>query len=173
MKRLISIIMLLLFLLPAIVFGADSFETIPQTNVPVGTRGAGLFMWTITMTASSTTGGYSPFESDWDLDGLFLMAVTNPGAVSPTANTDINIVDAEGSYVFGDTGIFISNSDYTPTYDGSLANRDSITSKRAMPLQNGNYTAVPVNGKVTVLIKNNSVNSAVIKLDIFYIKTEQ
>ena len=170
MKRLIPIIMLLLFL-PAIVFGAGS-ET--QTNVPVGTRGAGLWMWTITMTADSS-GAIGPFESDWDMDGLFLMAITNPGTVSPTDNYDINILDAENAYVFGDTGTFISNvtAGYTPTYDGSLANRDSATSERDIPLQNGNYTAVPVNGKVTVYVNGNSYDSAVIALNIFYIKTEQ
>ncbi len=173
MKRLIPIIMLLL-LLPAIVFGGNSSET--QTMVPVGTRGAGLWMWTITMTASDNSGAYSPFESDWDMDGLFLMAITNPGSHSPTDNYDINVLDVENSYVFGDTGAFSTATEtagYTPTYDGSLANRDRVTSERAIPLQNGNYTAVPVNGKVTVYINNNSVNSAVIKLDIFHIRTKQ
>lgn len=173
MKRLISIIMLLLFLLPAVVFGGNSSET--QANVPVGTRGAGLWMWTITMTASTNSGVYSAFESDWDMDGLFLMAITNPGTVSPTDNYDINILDTENAYVFGDTGTFISNvtAGYTPTYDGSLANRDAETSERTLPLQNGNYTAVPVNGKVTVYTSGNTMNEAVVELNIFYIKTEQ
>jgi len=108
---------------------------------------------TVTMTASSATAGYSDVTLSREIKGIVLLAQTNPGAVAPTDNYDI----------------VVNNEDSLDIFGGALANRDSTNTEWTMPLLNGNYTGVPVDGQLTIQTSNNSVNSAVIEFILYWI----
>jgi len=88
-----------------------------------------------------------------EIDGYVFLAVTNPGAVSPTDNYDVTLTDTDGVDVMG----------------GTLANRDAVNSEAAVPLiATGTYDARFVDGGLTFDLTNNSVNSAGGVLKVYY-----
>ena len=82
------------------------------------------------------------------------LCVTNPGSTAPTDNYDIVVNDADGVDIFG----------------GKLNNRDTATSEQAVPLVGGAYMTRPVTGAITMVLTNNSVNSATGTLQLFFSK---
>ena len=105
-------------------------ENIPGTNVK---------KYTVTWVASADTAAI-PNGTLSAATGHVLQATTNPGATAPTDNYDIVINDSDGIDVFG----------------GNLANRDTANSEQAAPSIADRF----VNGDLTVVFTNNSVNSA-------------
>jgi len=82
------------------------------------------------------------------------LGVTNPGSTAPTDNYDIVVNDTDGVDIFG----------------GKLNNRDTATSEQAVPLVGGAYMTRPVTGAITMVLTNNSVNSATGTLQLFFSK---
>jgi len=118
------------------------------------------------ITWSWTAGALGAVTSEtWPIDGLVILAESNPGSVSPTANYEIFVADEDGADVFGDTGTAAS-----PGSDGSLANRSQTVSQRAMPLVNNVYSATIVGGSVTFYIINNSTVGATGTLKIYVLR---
>ena len=83
------------------------------------------------------------------IDGTLLVAQTNPGSTAPDDNYDITLIDGDGIDRFG----------------GKLLNRDSATSERAV-IPGSPF--VSISDDLTLSIDNNTVNSAVIVLTIYY-----
>jgi hypothetical protein len=108
----------------------------------------------MTCTAASDDATFPSTAFSRDIEGLILGVDTNPGATAPTDNYDIVINNADGIDIMG----------------GALANRDTSTSERAIPLQDSYAYASHVNGALTVVISNNSTNSAIVVLSLHYIE---
>ena len=145
MKRIAFFVLALILLASPVLAASSMTATISKAS-------PWLYVMTVTWTAH-TDGSFTSTATPY-FDGMVVMAETNPGSTAPTANYDITLTSSDGVDVFG----------------GSLANRHTSTSERAMPLQNGNYTAVPVAGALTVGITGNSQSGATGTIKIYYVK---
>lgn len=104
--------------------------------------------------ADASANTYPVTTSKESIDGYVFLVITNPGSPSPTASYDITLTDADGIDVMG----------------GELANRHASDSEQAVPLIGEIYGTRFVNGKITITITNNSVNSAETIVKVFYYK---
>lgn len=107
---------------------------------------------TFTCTADVTAHTYPVTTSSGNINGYIFLVVTNPGGVAPTTLYDITLTDSDGVDIMG----------------GELANRSATLSEQAVPLMGNVYGSRFVNGTLTITITNNSVNSAVTVVKIFY-----
>ena len=82
------------------------------------------------------------------------LAVTDPGATAPTDDYDIAITDTYSCDVFG----------------GALADRDTANSEQVAPAVGSAYGGRTCAGVWTLAITNNSVNSAVVTLVLYFSK---
>jgi hypothetical protein len=106
--------------------------------------------WSIAWTASSVDGTvitYSLTASDLAyMKGWYLYLIeTVPGTVAPTVNYDIAV------YKYGTTFDIIGTA---------LANLDNATTERRYPKQNSVKGYPPIDGKFTISVSGNSINSA-------------
>ena len=95
------------------------------------------------------------FDSDDSLDILdrfCVLGVTDPGAVAPTPNYDIEILDEYGVDVFG----------------GNLTNRSATASEQAVPKIGSAYGGRLCAGIWTFKLTNNIVNSATGKCVLYF-----
>jgi hypothetical protein len=157
--RLVKYLLLLAVLLPSVAFGASSYTYSYQ-----GAAGYGPFVMEIDIVADSgdgsvdniTLGSSSVALSDIEQlrqKGYFLYAlVTDPGTTAPTDNYDItlNSVTPAGTAI--------------DMLGGNGANRDEANTEYASM-----QVAYPVtNTTMTLTVSNNSVNSAQIKVLLFF-----
>ena len=112
----------------------------------------GIMRAEFTCTADAAAATWPAITTQWQIVGLVFAAETNPGATAPTDNYDITVVNSNGIDIFG----------------GALANRDTSTSERTMPILNSLYGAVPSDGQLTINITNNAVNSAIVVLTLYW-----
>jgi len=157
MKRYFLIIALALaLLLPSSLWAAvgtitQAYNKIPNSNVAV---------ITYTCTASATDGSFPSTATSTAItaaiEGMYITEVrTNPGAGPPQDNYDIVLNDADGIDLMG----------------GTLANRDTTTSERAIPaLAAGIYGGTAIDGALTLVITGNNVNSAVTVVKVFLVR---
>lgn len=91
-------------------------------------------------------------DTTLDLQGYIMKVVTNPGATAPTDNYDLVINDEHGVDVVASL----------------LLNRHTTTSQQVYPVV-GSTPTIPVwvAGSHTIVGTNNSVNSAIIVIDIY------
>lgn len=131
---------------------AGSWTAIDDTN-----RQAGLFqrdrvfrVITATFTADASAGTVPnlTIPKAW---GYIVKFITKPGATQPTANYDIVINDENGIDVLAGTG----------------QNRSASAAEAVAPVMTSGATPVPVSGDLTVVVSNNSVNSATVKLQLW------
>src|SRR5574343_100376 len=107
MKKL-ALLLLALLLLATPCYSASSMTaTTAKSNT---------WLWCITLTWTAHTDGSFTSVATPYIDGMVLMAETNPGATAPTANYDITLTSSDGVDVFG----------------GALLNRHTSTSERSM-----------------------------------------
>lgn len=108
----------------------------------------------ITCTADAADGSFPDTELP-RIDGKLLHLETNPGAVAPTANYDITIIDQNGIDVLQGVG----------------ANRHTTNSERANIVYSGglDHPYVAPSDVLTLNIDNNAVNSAVTVIELAYI----
>jgi len=101
---------------------------------------------TFTWTGEGGAGEVAPMDSDIEIDGWILYAVTNPGSTAPTDDYDITLVDADGIDVAG----------------GQLIDRDTANSE--VCLLDIDSNAMPagrfVDGTITFTITNQAVTTA-------------
>ncbi len=137
MKRLL---LLLTLALPTLAVG-----TVTQTMARLGE--SNFYVLTVSWTADAaaatvpataliTTGVGGRGTSGF----IITQVITNPGAVAPTDNYDITLVDADGLDIMG----------------GALVDRDTANTERAVPA----VTNAIIPGTVTFTLANNAVNSA-------------
>tara|TARA_Y100000310_G_scaffold119408_1_gene118146 strand:- start:447 stop:842 length:396 start_codon:yes stop_codon:yes gene_type:complete len=123
--------------------------TITQANVKRGPVG----VVTLTCTADASDGSYPETDLTTKISGSIIALETNPGATAPTANYDIVLDDADGVDVLGAAG----------------ANRHTSTSEK-VAVAFGTYFGSPVgvDDVLTLKITNNSENSAVTVVKVYY-----
>lgn len=96
-------------------------------------------LWT-----AHTDGTFTNYEITNAPLGAIWMVATDPGSTAPTDNYDIDLLDSTGVDIMG----------------AELDDRDTANTEQAMPLIGSSSGVRPVNGKLTLAISNNSVNSA-------------
>jgi hypothetical protein len=104
----------------------------------------------VTLTGDSGTGAMP--NTTLTLNGYIMKIVTNPGSTAPTDDYDIVINDEHGVDIVA----------------GGLMNRDTSTSEQLYPVV-GSTPAIPVFacGTHTMIVTNQSVNSAIVVVDIY------
>lgn len=156
MKRLLLIAPVIAALIvPSIGWSAgsctQSLASTANTNVKVVT---------FTCTGDSSDGTIPSTDTSaaitTAISGFYLTEVrTNPGTTAPTALYDVVINDTDGIDLMG----------------GTLVDRSATVSQAAIPAPiSGIYGARPIDGALTLVITNNSVNSAGIVLKLFLTK---
>jgi hypothetical protein len=153
-KIMAAIILTLMLILPGSLFAAGSvtqgITENQNTNIKTLT-----FSWTgdsadgtVPSTASSTTNTSA-------IEGMCIYhVITNPGGTAPTALYDIVLNDEDGMDMMG----------------GTLANRSATLTELAVPLLDSTNVVAGcrmVNGTITMVITNQSVNSAVGVIKVF------
>ena len=106
---------------------------------------------TLSWTAD-TDGSFTDYETTKTLNGWIVGVETDPGSTAPTDDYDITIESANGVDLLG----------------GSGADRDTANTEYTRPYINNTYAEVPYQGKLTLTITNNSVDSAVGDVIIYY-----
>jgi len=88
------------------------------------------------------------------IDGHLVALITNPGATAPTALYDITLVDVEGA----------------DRLQGVGANRSATATEQVGIVYSGTslHPPVAIGEQLTLTIANNSVNSAGIRIVIYY-----
>lgn len=147
--KLFQSLLALALMLPALCFGVASTVTVASEDLKTFCPNFGLCSTgkkiTVTATADSTDGSY--VTKAIEMRGFIVKVVTNPGATAPTDNYDIALNGPE------DTAL--------DSLGGALANRDTANTEQVYPVISGATVPVYVNGKPTLAITGNSVNSAV------------
>jgi hypothetical protein len=144
-KLIIGIVTGLLALVVSTPSSAVGTVTMEDRNI----AGSYVYVRTFTATADSGDASFPATITTSKIDGFVFMVITNPGATGPTDDYDITLTDADGVDVAA----------------GYLADRD-ISNSEQYVLDRPRY----VDGDLTITITNNSVNSAVSVIQVFYIK---
>lgn len=136
MKRLL--IALVLLITPSLALALGTVTVTGPTKLE-----SQVYTVTYTWTADAANGSV-PATAGPSVEGLVVMAVTDPGSTAPTDNYDITFTNPDGADVFG----------------GELVDRDTSNTEQAAPLVGNSYGQRYVKGPLTLNITNNSVNSA-------------
>ena len=128
MKKVILSIGLLLSMV-SMAYGAG---TLTQDYAEHGAMKVATLEWT-----TSAGGMFTSTLMSKSINGFVVMVETDPDDTAiPTAAYDITLLDTGEVDIMG----------------GSLANRDAANTEITMPLLNGNYTGVTVQGKLTLTV---------------------
>lgn len=155
MKKLILTFALIgALILPNLSWGAGTVVETLREICP--DRGSCIKEVTLTCTADAAAATYPSTTLTSVLKGWWLeKVITNPGSTGPTDNWDYVLNDADGVDMLGGTG----------------ANRSITASQANWPLvATGVYRAQPINNSVTLVITNNSVNSATVVMKAIFTK---
>lgn len=146
-KVFLTLVALLLLSGSALAAGSVATSSVER----IGGPDSDFYLHEWTFTADASDGSFVS-KTTVNLNGYIMMAETEPGAVTPTANYDIvvnNVGDATGTAqdIFG----------------GTLANR-SDTAIEQVKKSVMNY------GPLTITLSGNSVNSAVVVFRLYFLK---
>jgi hypothetical protein len=153
MKRIIAVIALMMLMASfACAAGSVTFTT----EFPNRDRGYAII--TISWTGDASTGSVpsTEFPDISSIRGYYIIkASTKPGTVNPTALYDIAI-----------------NNEIGDIMGGALGNLAAATaSTNISPLDSGGMPAlVPVDGPLTFVLTNNSVNSATGTVKLYFVR---
>ena len=137
MKKLFLAFLMLAFMVPT----AQAAEGLVQSMLASGPYKVYNLVW-----VTDGSGDFTATELNQPIDGIVLMFEAIPsGTAAPTASHDITLRNSSGIDVPGDTGVAGSEAE-----DGALSNLSATIAKEVMPLLNGNYTSIPVMGKLTI-----------------------
>ena len=120
-----------------------------QNDIRIGNDVVKELIWA--WIADASDGTVPSTVSDITVTGYIMYALTDPGSPAPTALYDIALNDADGVDVFG----------------GELGNRSAAASEQAMPKIGNAYGDRVSNSILTMVLSNNSVNSAVGELKVY------
>lgn len=117
-------------------------------------QGSPVGVITLTATADAADGSFPDTALAAKIGGKLLALETNPGATAPTNLYDIALDDAEGHDVL----------------EGAGANRSATLTEKANIVFSGTSVNPPVakSDVLTLKITNNSVNSAVVVVKLYY-----
>jgi len=175
MKKFIALITLVIFAaIPGVVMaGTGTASSISGGGVVVVDESPYVYR-DFTITAYSGDGSYSALtltipstaeqaaavknsNRSGYIDGVIAYASVNPGAVAPTDGFDVSVWNENNESIFKDSG-----TPGTPVNDGLLADL-SATNTVTTPM-----VAMANSTKLTVVVENNSVASAVFVLRLYY-----
>ena len=143
MKRLILGICLM-FAMVSMAYGDG---TLTQDYAKHGALNIATLTWT-----TSAGGVFTATAMSKSVNGMVVMVETDPdGTAVPTAAYDITLLNSGGADIMG----------------GSLANRSATATELTMPLMNGNYTGVAVQGPLTLTVTT-AGNSKIGVVKIYY-----
>ena len=148
MKKILSLLAALLVFLPGVARGTCTI-TYDDSGSPVQTL---LFTCVTDTTGSATITGVTSRP----VRGWVFQAETNPGTEAPTDDYDIVLNDAAGADVF----------------NGALANRDTANTELAWPLIGTIPTRSFVEGTLSIVVTNNSVNNAAFTLKVWLLREQ-
>lgn len=148
MRKLLGILVGLAFLLSTTFALAAGTITYTEKKLPNN-----VWVITFTCTGDGSGGSYpSDVSNAMDIEGYVFLVITNPGSTGPTDDYDIVLNDADGVDIMG----------------GQLEDRDESNSEQAVPYIDGVRGSRYVHGVLTPVITNNSVNSAVTVITIYF-----
>jgi hypothetical protein len=101
---------------------------------------------------TASNGSLTATETNWDIDGILFMVETDPGTTSPTDEYDLTLTNEQNHDVMG----------------GGLADRSETSTQWVFPQVSSSNACVPVEGKLTLNLSNNSVNSATFVVRIYF-----
>lgn len=137
-------------LLPIRCFAAG---TIAATTTDIG-NDEYILTFTCTADASAATYPTSVTTGSASIDGWVTRVVTNPGSTAPTDNYDIALNDTGGDIM-----------------QGALNDRDTANTEDALPKDSSGAVGWKrVHSVIVPIITNNSENSAVTVIKVYYIK---
>jgi len=146
-KLLTAALLIVLLALPAFAVG-----TVTQAIVQNQSGYVLTFTWTADASNGSVPNATTSVADSLVFKGLYLSYVeTNPGATAPTDNYDITVLAASGVDLMG----------------GALANRDTSNTEIAFPATASRL----VDGALTFTLSNNSVNSAVGTVKLYFTRS--
>lgn len=143
MKKIILAVILAALLSASTAFAAGTCTVAYDDSVPMSSV-------TFTCTGDAANGTF-PNTTTKVIRGWIIIAETNPGSTGPTDDYDIVLNTASGVDVMG----------------GALANRDEANTERATPAMSG-----WINGTLTQVVSNASVNSATFTNTVWYWRQE-
>ncbi len=112
---------------------------------------SGVRVWQVNYTTHASAGTFTAI-TDTDITGWILLVETDPGSTAPDDNYDITLKNVNGRDIMG----------------GSLTDRDTSNTEAALPLQNGNYTAVFNEGTLAIAVTA-AGNSKTAEIFIYYL----
>ena len=130
------------------VFIATSYAAGTVTQVLTPNNRTGVHKLVFAYVADSGGGSVPATASNAPIDGYVFLVTTNPGTTAPTANYDITLTDTDGVDIMA----------------GDLADRSATVSEQ----EDAAYGSRYVEGILTLTITNNSVNSAVGTVNVYY-----
>lgn len=143
MKKILLSIVLLLSMV-SMAYGAG---TLTQDFASHGAMKVATLTWT-----TSVTGTFTSTATSKNINGFVVSVETDPdGTAVPTAAYDLTLLDSGGADIMG----------------GALANRSDTATEITMPLLNGNYTGIAVQGPLTLTVSA-AGNSKIGVVKIFY-----
>ena len=149
MKKLLGLAVLTFFLLTS--SGVFAAESVTFTNPSRITRD--VYSFTITIVTASN-GALTATNTPFNIDGYVFLVLTNPGATAPTADWDLDLLDADGIDIF----------------TAALDDRHTSASEQAVPHLDGtdHYGPRFVAGVLTIDVTGNSVNSGNMVVTVFF-----
>ena len=143
MKKVILSIGLLLSMV-SMAYGAG---TLTQDYAEHGAMKVATLEWT-----TSAAGAFTSTAMSKSINGMVVMVETDPdGTAVPTAAYDLTLLNSGSVDIMG----------------GTLVDRSATTTEITMPLLNGNYTGITVQGKLTLTVSA-AGNSKIGVVKIFY-----
>lgn len=104
-----------------------------------------------------TDGSFTSTALTHKIDGFLLALETNPGSPAPTDNYDITLIDEEGLDVLQGNGV-----------DRDTTNTEMV----AIDLDGYFHPPVTRDQTLTLTISGNTINSATVRIIIYYEKVE-
>ena len=156
MKKFILLVAILFLFVP-VAFGAGSSITFVRTDVVTHT-GERWIEFVATCTADDTDGTFPDTQIPGNLAGYKLFSVsTYFGATAPTADSDLTITEgsAAGEDVLGGAGV---------------DKVDAVTNNFFRALVGSDAVELPIFRSLWLQIDNNSVNDAVVTVNIKFIQ---
>ena len=130
--------------------------TVTTTMINVSDRGKKIsFAWTADAADGSVPSTELSASQEAAVKGWYLvLALTDPGAVAPTADYDIVLNDDFGIDVMG----------------GELADRSSSSSEQAVPKVGSVFGSRLIDGGLSMVLTGNSVNSATGEVVFYFVR---
>jgi len=167
-KTLTLAILVLLVALPCTVWGQVSSTA--QARHVLGALHVIEMVWT----TDNAGGDYTATATTWAVDGLVVMAETDPAPYytrTYTSSTGLFTNATASSATYSPTTLYditLTNFSGADVFGTALNNRSNTTTELTKPLINGQYDNVPVFGGLTLNITNNSIGDATGVIRIYF-----